>query len=257
FGVYIALAAHGVPPGGPLALLLAAQLTTQFAISLLNDYWDLPLDRLTKPDKPIPAGRIAAARVRRLGWGAAGLALALALPLGGRVLACAVVGLAAGLLYDVRLKRTLWSPLPFAIGFGVLPLWAWAGVDRAWDAPVGWAAALTALLVLALHLADTLPDLEADRAVGVQGLAHRLGPRAALALCWGTLATGLGAALALGWALQARPLLLGATLLVGGGLLLAGMALYRARGPAGLRPMAGLIEAGALLTAIGWLAAVS
>src|SRR5689334_5373478 len=77
FGVYILLAARGTPPGGALALLLAGQLATQFAISLLNDYWDLPLDRQTKPDKPIPSGVISAARVRTLGWSTAALALIL------------------------------------------------------------------------------------------------------------------------------------------------------------------------------------
>src|SRR6185369_7140738 len=74
FGVYIALAARGLgkaQPGGPLALLLAGQLATQFAISLLNDYWDLPLDRVAQPDKPIPAGRFTAVAVRAWGWGLA------------------------------------------------------------------------------------------------------------------------------------------------------------------------------------------
>jgi hypothetical protein len=42
---------------------------------------------------------------------------------------------------------------------------------------------------------------------------------------------------------------------VGGGLLLAAILLYRRRGMAALRPMAGMIEAAALLTALGWLAA--
>src|SRR5689334_18615280 len=68
FGVYILLVARGLPPAGQLLLLLAAQLATQFAISLWNDYWDLPEDRIAKPDKPIPAGVISAARVRVLGW---------------------------------------------------------------------------------------------------------------------------------------------------------------------------------------------
>ncbi len=257
FAVYIALAAHGLPALGPAALLLGGQLATQFAISLFNDYWDLPADRLTKPDKPIPAGVVSARTVRCWGTALAGVALALAMPLGPRTLACAAVGLGAGLLYDWRWKRTLASPLPFAAGFGVLPLWAWAGVGRAWEPPVLVGAALTAWLVLALHLADTLPDLEADQTVGVRGLAHRLGPEAARWVCWSVLAGGLVAAAGLGVGLQADPTLLGGTLLLGSGLLTAAMVLYRRRGPPVLRPMAGLIESAALLTALGWLAAVS
>ncbi len=257
FGVYIALAAHGLPAVGPAAALLIGQLATQFAISLLNDYWDLPADRLTKPDKPIPSGLVGAATVRRWGWALAGSALLTAVPLGPRTLGCAAVGLGAGLLYDWRLKRTVASPLPFAAGFGVLPLWAWAGVGRAWDTPALLGAALTAWLVVALHLADTLPDLEADRTVGVRGLAHRLGPQAARRVCWAVLATGLAAAAVLGGGLQADLLLLGGTLLLGGGLLAAAIGVYRRQGAAGLRLMAGLIEAAALLIALGWLAAVT
>src|SRR5690242_17841853 len=67
FAVYIGLAARGRPPLAALALLLAGQLATQFAISLLNDYWDLPQDRLTKPEKPLPSGTLAPARARNLG----------------------------------------------------------------------------------------------------------------------------------------------------------------------------------------------
>ena len=257
FAVYITLAAHGWPAAGAGAALLAGQLATQFAISLLNDYWDLPADRLTKPDKPIPAGVVSAASVRRWGTALAGAALVLAVPLGGRTLVCAAVGLGAGLLYDWRWKRTLASPVPFAAGFGVLPLWAWAGVGRAWDGPVWIGAMLTAWLVLALHVADTLPDLEADQTVGVRGLAHRLGAQNARRVCWGVLGVGLGLAAGLGMALQANALVLGGTLLVGGGLLAAAIILYSRRGSQALRPMAGLIESAALLTALGWLAAVT
>jgi 4-hydroxybenzoate polyprenyltransferase len=255
FAVIVALAARGAPPAGRLALLLAAQLLTQFAISLLNDVWDLPQDRVTRPDKPIPAGVVSAGAARAGGLACAVAALALALPLGAGVLAATAVGLAAGLLYDWRLKRTRWSPAPFAVGFGVLPVWAWLGVARPLDGVALGAALLLAWMAVALHLADTLPDLESDRAVGVAGLAHRLGSRATRRLCWAVAATGLLAALAAGIALGAAPAWLAATGLAGGGCLLAGILLYGRRGPAGLRPMAGLIEAGAMLTALGWLAA--
>src|SRR5262249_22346711 len=124
FGVYIAIAAHGWPDAGRLILLLAAQLATQFAISLLNDVWDYPLDASTKPDKRLPSGAVSIGLARRLGWLCAALALLLALPLGPATLLLGGIGLGAGLIYDYRLKRTAFSWLPFAAGFGVLPLWA-------------------------------------------------------------------------------------------------------------------------------------
>ena len=65
-----------------------------------------------------------------------------------------------------------------------------------------------ALLVLGIHLADTLPDLELDAVAGVRGLAHRLGRRRALALCW----LSFGATLALAWVLAWRAGVAGALL---------------------------------------------
>src|SRR5207237_6926266 len=110
----------------------------------------------------------------RLGWLLAAFALLLALALGPLTLLFSAIGLGAGLIYDYRLKGTALSPLPFAAGFGVLPLWAWAGLGIAIPAQVYAAFPLIALLALALHLADTLPDVEADRAAGLRGLAQRL-----------------------------------------------------------------------------------
>ncbi len=255
FAVYIAILAHGLPGGGTLALLLATQLLAQFTISLANDYFDAPTDQLAQPTKPIPAGVIRRPTVGSLAvLGAVGT-LALALPLGGAVLAFTTLGLGAGLAYDAGLKRTWASPLPFMLGFGVLPLWAAAGVGAPLTGPALPCAVLTAVLVVALHLADTLPDLESDTAAGVRGLAHHLGRSRTAALCWAALATGqiLAALLALGY--PVRWPILAPVLSLTVALLLAALLLYRQRGVSALTPMSGLIEAAALLTSLGWLAA--
>jgi 4-hydroxybenzoate polyprenyltransferase len=254
FAAYILILARGLPAAGPLALLLAAQLVAQFTISLANDYFDAPTDTLTQPTKPIPAGVIRRNSVGGLAVVGAAATLALALPLGGAVLAFTALGLGAGLAYDAGLKRTLFSPLPFMLGFGVLPLWAAAGVGVPLVGPSLACAGLTAVLVVALHLADTLPDLESDTAAGVRGLAHRLGRPRAVTLCCAALATGQALALLL--ALRSPPtwLILAPTLALTVALLLAALTLYRRRGPAALPAFSGLIEAAALLTSLGWLA---
>ena len=51
--------------------------------------------------------------------------------------------------------------------------------------PASWVLVSYAIGVpaaIAIHLADTIRDLEADAAFGVQGLAHRLGARRARTL---------------------------------------------------------------------------
>jgi 4-hydroxybenzoate polyprenyltransferase len=254
FAIYILILAHGLPAPGPLALLLAAQLAAQFTISLANDYFDAPTDAVAQPTKPIPAGVI---RRERVGWLAvlgAGATLALAVPLGALVLLFTALGLGAGLIYDAGLKRTPFSPLPFMLGFGVLPLWAAAGIGAPLTGPPLACAALTAILVVALHLADTLPDLESDAAAGVRGLAHRLGRPRAVALCCAALAGGQILALLLALFFPPNWIILAPTLVLTAALLLAALALYQRRGRAALPAFSGLIEAAALLTSLGWLA---
>ena len=254
FAGYILLLARGLPDPSRFTLLLAAQLATQFTISLANDYFDAPYDRLYQPDKPVPAGVISRRRVGQ--WAVVGVigTLALAAPLGPAVLLFTSLGLGAGLLYDAGLKRTWASPLPFMLGFGVLPLWAAAGVHAPLIGPALACAGLTAVLVIALHLADTLPDLEGDHAGGARGLAHVLGPRRALLACWGSLLIGQILAFYLAFFYPVNWLVFGPILLLTLLLLRVAVGLYRLNGPAALPRMSGLIEAAALLTSLGWLA---
>jgi 4-hydroxybenzoate polyprenyltransferase len=119
-------------------------------------------------------------------------ACALASTLGVAGFALAVLGMSCGLAYDVRLKRTPLSALPFMIAIPVLPLWVWATLGE-WQAVLWWLLPLGALIGLALHLANTLPDIDSDAAHGVAGLAHRLGARGSMVAGWASF----GAALAL------------------------------------------------------------
>ncbi len=104
------------------------------------------------------------------------------------VVACVVLslalGLAAGLLhlgcvasawaYNLGLKSTVWSWVPYAVSFGGLT----AVVTLAdGEAPPWWWPVGAALLGVGAHLLNVLPDLDDDAATGVRGLPHRLGPR--------------------------------------------------------------------------------
>jgi 4-hydroxybenzoate polyprenyltransferase len=73
--------------------------------------------------------------------------------------------------------------VPCLIACPLLPIWAWSAVAPA-DSRLLECYLIGAPLVLGLHLADTLPDLEGDRAHGVRGFAHRLGPLRARYLMW-------------------------------------------------------------------------
>jgi 4-hydroxybenzoate polyprenyltransferase len=91
------------------------------------------------------------------------------------------LGTACGWAYDLWLKPTPLSFVPFAIAFPLMPFW------------IGVLAArpLTSLLILflggsplatAIHLADSIPDRNRDRGAGLKTLAVALGkPRAEVA----------------------------------------------------------------------------
>jgi 4-hydroxybenzoate polyprenyltransferase len=176
--------------GGPLAVVGLAILVGQLSVGWSNDAFDARTDATAgRDEKPTVADGIspgslwAAASVALvvasgLSWGVAGL-------LGGSF---HVAALLVAWLYNVALSRTIWSWLPYALAFGAMPLFLSYGLDG--RPPPAWTVAVFAVIAVSAHLANALPDIESDRAVGRDGLAIRLGPRRTIALCWVLLATG-------------------------------------------------------------------
>lgn len=181
-----ALVVDRSPPPDTLLRLLGSMAGVQLAIGALNDYVDLPLDRTAKPWKPLVAGVIHPDTALWLTTGGLIIGLLLVAPLGSVIVGLTLLGASAGLIYNLFLKRTLWSWVPYSIAVPLLPIWVWTAL-RGWDARLLWLYPLGALMTVALHLADTLPDIAADTRYGVRGLAHRLGEkRARVAPGWAT-----------------------------------------------------------------------
>jgi len=178
--------------------LSLAMLGLQFCIGVVNDLYDEALDAQSKPQKPIPAGRVS----RRGAWivagvsGGGGLALAaLVDPPDPLPFVMAAIMLGAGLVYDAYLKPTAFGWVCFAVAFPVLPIFAWYGAVG--ELPPRWEilVPVAALAGLALQLANGLIDLETDQAAGLRTLAVRLGRRNALAV----MATALCVIHVLAW----------------------------------------------------------
>lgn len=172
--VAISLLAIQDPETSTVVLLGVGMLCFQFAIGLANDVVDAQEDAKTKPWKAIPRGIVSrrAAMFGVAGLAGAGLLVTSGLPFVAWLIGMA--GLACGLVYDVQLKRTAISWVPLAIALPLVPVWVFTAFE-AWDHLLWWAFPLGALLGLALHLANQLPDLEAER--DAKGTAHRLGAR--------------------------------------------------------------------------------
>jgi 4-hydroxybenzoate polyprenyltransferase len=168
---------------GPLEVLLAIASTaaSQLSVGWANDYLDLAEDRAAgRTEKPLVAGELRPPRVWAGAW-AAGLAcIGFAAPLGIPAAAVMSVALASAWAYNLGLKRTPLSWLPYGTAFGLAPVFVWLAVDQ--GLPPGWVPAATAALGVSGHLTNVLPDLEADRGVRARGLPHLLGPMRSVVL---------------------------------------------------------------------------
>jgi 4-hydroxybenzoate polyprenyltransferase len=255
--VLATIANDGPPSPSVLIRLSAAMFCVQAAIGTTNDYCDRDLDALTKPGKPIVRGLIDPGAALALAAALALIAGLLTATFGPLSMAIGAIGLAAGLAYNVRLKRTVFSVLPFMVALPALPFWVWLSIDR-FTTGLWWLLPFAPLGGLAVHLSNTLPDLESDTRAGVRGLAHTIGRRSSLALAWGGLGAAIAMAVVLGFGLDYPP----APFLVGAGtamtLLVAAIAAYVWRPDnASLQLGFGLIGLATAALAAGWLAAVT
>jgi 4-hydroxybenzoate polyprenyltransferase len=248
---------QGAPPAGLLSRMLLVMLLAQCAIGVTNDYCDRELDTETKPWKPIVAGLVRPRTAARIAAVLALGACAVAATLGAAGLGLAVLGLACGLSYDVGLKRTAFSAVPYMVAIPTLPAWVWT-VAGAWHDVLWWLLPLGALVGVALHLANTLPDIDADVSHGVRGLAHRLGPRRSMAAGWASFGSALALTAAIAPFVHYDLLWYLPAVLFGALCLVASVGTYVARRDAAALQLGfGLLGVGSAIVSVGWLAALS
>ncbi len=164
--------AAGAEPGR-LGLAAGAVLAGQASVGWANDWVDAPRDQAAaRPDKPTVTGAVSARSLRRAALAALLVALVLTAPLGAGALAAHGGALAAAWAYDLGVKRTMASPLPYVVAFALLPVFAASVVGGV--APA-WTALAAGLLGGGAHFTNTVGDLDCDAATGVRALPHRLG----------------------------------------------------------------------------------
>ena len=220
-GILLAIGVGQHP--GTVGLFAIAVLSGQLSVGWSNDALDAGRDTASgRTDKPAAAGRVA----RRVLLGAAIIAAVVTLITSAALGAAGAAHLllpAAGWAYNLGLKSTWWSGATYVVGFAGLPAAAFLAAPGH-PGPPWWAPATGALLGLAAHLANVLPDLDDDDATGVRGLPHRLGARASIDLM-GLLLVGAAATSVLGPA--GRPTAAGS---VGGAAVVAGSIAVLRRG---------------------------
>lgn len=157
-------------------LIGIAVLAGQASVGLSNDWIDAERDiAVGRADKPVARGDVAVETVRSAAWVALALALIVTVPLGPWVALAHSVFIASAWSYNLGLKNSIASVAPYIVSFGLLP----SVVTLAREDPAvaaSWAMAAGALLGVAAHFANVLPDLDDDAATGIRGLPHAIGP---------------------------------------------------------------------------------
>ena len=154
----------------------------QLVVGWSNDLIDAPLDiaaRRTK--KPIVGKEIDINQLRKSIVFAlfAALLLSLISPLGLIGTLIHFLGILSATLYNLKLKSTILSPLPYIVSFGALP---WAIYLPTGNQPPLWLFIDFMLISVAFHFFNVLKDFQWDINQGVLGLPQRLGKKASLVI---------------------------------------------------------------------------
>jgi 4-hydroxybenzoate polyprenyltransferase len=164
-------------PTQQVLLVGLSVLAQQFSVGLSNDWLDHERDKsVSRKDKPVASGEVSITLVRNSSYIAALVALAIASSFGIEAGLMMIVMLVVGWSYNLGLKSNGFSIVPYAIGFGILPIFVTLAFDPP-QLPMWWVVLGAALLGVSGHFANTLPDLLADRETGVRALPHILGQR--------------------------------------------------------------------------------
>ncbi|MCX6047571.1 MAG: geranylgeranylglycerol-phosphate geranylgeranyltransferase [Chloroflexi bacterium] len=175
-GAYLA---RGWPLTQPAWLAAAAMwCVTAFGYTS-NDCFDLTEDKINKPDRPIPAGLVAASSARWLAALLALGALSFSLCISPLAIGAAFTVLSLLTLYNVRLKATpgggnvliaLLAGCTLLVGAVAVAGFNWQTVE-----PLGAPALVLASFITAREILKTLEDVEGDRVAGKQTLATQWG----------------------------------------------------------------------------------
>jgi 4-hydroxybenzoate polyprenyltransferase len=174
--------------GGRCVLLAAAVLCGQASVGWSNDAIDAPLDTAAgRADKPIATGAISRSAV---GWCAAAAVVVdvpLSLGLGWRAGLFHLAAVALAWSYNLGVKRTILSPVPYAAAFGLVPVVVAAMLPGA-PSPVAVLVIAGACCGVAAHFANTVGDAAEDAMTGVRGLPQRIGPAGSTVVAGGFVA---------------------------------------------------------------------
>jgi 4-hydroxybenzoate polyprenyltransferase len=182
-GVVLGVRTIGRPP---VYLLMPSMLLSAVALFLaalfcivINNVYDIEIDRVSNADRPLVRGAISQSAYTRLGWIFCGLALLYAMVAGPATVLAVCVCMGTYFLYSAppfRLKRVpLLSKLVISINSFAVVVLGWGLTGGYWSSVPRWVAAFLLLgFTLAANFID-LKDYEGDRLQGIKTLPVLIG----------------------------------------------------------------------------------
>ncbi|RPI26723.1 MAG: prenyltransferase [Chloroflexota bacterium] len=148
---------------------------------IFNDYFDLEVDRINAPQRPLPAGLLAPREAVGLGILTALISLGIAWSFHPLVAGLSLAAWLMGFLYNWKLKAAgLWGNLVVSANVALTFIMGGIAVGQAWNSAV-WAFGLIAFFFdLAEEIAGDAMDAEGDRKRASRSIAIRWGKRAAV-----------------------------------------------------------------------------
>lgn len=207
----VTAAALATVVGAPLsaaALVALTMLGVHTFIGATNDYVDRHRDA-GRPEKPLARGQLPPRTALLMAAVGLTTGLTAATQVSRLTLVLAALGALVGFTYNVWLKRTALSWLPFAVGVSIIPAFAWSTVSSVLPAPILTLSLVALPAGAALALQNSLADRAIDAEQGMRSAAVRLGEARALGALVGLHAVTF-AALLLTAPSSTSPLLLSA-----------------------------------------------
>jgi 4-hydroxybenzoate polyprenyltransferase len=166
----------GIPWDRSLLIFLVV-LFQQISVGLSNDWLDYKKDVIAgRTDKPAVNGTIRVTELRAGALIAAIVAQSTSFLFGATAALVMFGMLMAGWAYNLGMKSNWSSAIPYAVGFGLIPIFVGqTALVPVW-VPI-WVVLVAALLGVAAHFANVLPDFAADKLTGVNSLPHILGQK--------------------------------------------------------------------------------
>jgi geranylgeranylglycerol-phosphate geranylgeranyltransferase len=148
---------------------------------ILNDYFDIEIDRINSPDRPLPAGLVAPRDVVIFSIIVTLLGFCTGYLISIWAFFALVFVWAVGFLYNWRFKRAgLVGNLMVSFSVGMTFVFGGIAVDRPSEGIVWFFAVWTMLINLGEEIAADAMDVEGDRKAGSRSLAVVLGQKRAL-----------------------------------------------------------------------------